>query len=104
MSRDDYGPFISVYTDPKKADVLASDPFATIDRKGVGELMKMGVERGRATRPHLKIGICGEHGGDPDSVVFCHEIKLDYVSCSPFRVPVARLAAAQAAMAEKAKK
>ncbi len=100
ISRDDYGPFISVYTDPKKADVIAADPFATIDQDGVGELMKMGVERGRASRNKLKIGICGEHGGDPASVVFCHAIGLDYVSCSPFRVPVARLAAAQAALAK----
>jgi pyruvate,orthophosphate dikinase len=98
MSRDDYGPFISVYTDPKKADVLHADPFATIDQDGVGALMKMAVEKGRAARPGLKIGICGEHGGDPASVVFCHKIGLDYVSCSPFRVPVARLAAAQAAL------
>jgi pyruvate, orthophosphate dikinase len=98
MSRDDYGPFISVYTDPKKADVIAADPFATIDQEGVGALMKIGVEKGRSVRPDLKIGICGEHGGDPDSVKFCHKIGLNYVSCSPFRVPVARLAAAQAAL------
>jgi len=98
MSRDDYGPFISVYTDPKKADVTAHDPFATIDQEGVGALMKIGVEKGRSVRPDLKIGICGEHGGEPDSVKFCHSIGLNYVSCSPFRVPVARLAAAQAAM------
>jgi pyruvate,orthophosphate dikinase len=98
MSRDDYGPFISVYTDPKKADIVAHDPFATIDRDGIGKLMKIGVEGGRKTRKDIKIGICGEHGGDPASVVFCHEIGLNYVSCSPFRVPVARLAAAQAAM------
>jgi len=98
MSRDDYGPFISVYTDPKKADVTAHDPFATIDQDGVGALMKLGVEKGRATRPDLKIGICGEHGGDPDTVKFCHKIGLNYVSCSPFRVPIARLAAAQAAL------
>lgn len=98
ISRDDYGPFISAYTDPKKADVLAADPFATIDQGGVGELMKMGVERGRAQRGKLKIGICGEHGGDPASVVFCHHLELDYVSCSPFRVPIARLAAAQAVL------
>ena len=91
MSRDDYGPFISAYTDPKRADVLASDPFATIDQDGVGALMKMGVEKGRKTRDKLKIGICGEHGGDPDSVKFCHRIGLNYVSCSPFRVPIARL-------------
>jgi pyruvate,orthophosphate dikinase len=98
MSRDDYGPFISAYTDPKKADILAHDPFATIDQGGVGALMKIGVEKGRKARPKLKIGICGEHGGDPASVVFCAGIGLDYVSCSPFRVPVARLAAAQAAL------
>jgi pyruvate,orthophosphate dikinase len=98
MSRDDYGPFISAYTDPKKADVIAADPFATIDQDGVGALMKLGVEKGRATRPDLKIGICGEHGGDPDTVKFCHKIGLSYVSCSPFRVPIARLAAAQAAL------
>jgi pyruvate,orthophosphate dikinase len=101
VSRDDYGPFISVYTDPKKADILSADPFATIDQDGVGALMKIAVERGRAARPGLKIGICGEHGGDPASVVFCHKIGLDYVSCSPFRVPVARLAAAQAALEGK---
>ncbi len=101
MSRDDYGPFISVYTDPKKADILHADPFATIDQGGVGALMKMAVEKGRATRPDLKIGICGEHGGDPDSVKFCHKIGLNYVSCSPFRVAVARLAAAQAALEKK---
>jgi pyruvate,orthophosphate dikinase len=100
VSRDDYGPFISVYTDPKKADVLPADPFATIDQDGVGALMKMAVEKGRAARPGLKIGICGEHGGDPATVIFCHKIGLNYVSCSPFRVPVARLAAAQAALAK----
>jgi pyruvate,orthophosphate dikinase len=104
MSRDDYGPFISPYTDPKKADILHADPFATIDQDGVGGLMKMGVEKGRSKRAKLKVGICGEHGGDPDSVKFCHKIGLDYVSCSPFRVPVARLAAAQAALEDKAKK
>ena len=98
MSRDDYGPFISVYTDPKKADVTAHDPFATIDQEGVGSLMKIGVEKGRSVRKDLKIGICGEHGGEPESVKFCHAIGLNYVSCSPFRVPVARLAAAQAVL------
>jgi pyruvate,orthophosphate dikinase len=103
MSRDDYGPFISVYTGPKKADVLHSDPFATIDQGGVGALMKIAAEKGRAKREKLKIGICGEHGGEPASVIFCAEIGLDYVSCSPFRVPVARLAAAQAALAAKGK-
>src|SRR5947199_10100057 len=74
VSRDDYGPFISAYNDPKKADVLAADPFATIDQDGVGALMRMGVEKGRKARPGLKVGICGEHGGDPASVVFCHKI------------------------------
>jgi pyruvate,orthophosphate dikinase len=98
MSRDDYGSFISTYTDPKKADILPHDPFETIDQAGVGGLMQYGVEQGRKTRPNLKIGICGEHGGDPASVIFCHKLGLDYVSCSPFRVPIARLAAAQAAM------
>jgi len=82
--------------------ILASDPFVTIDREGVGELVRIGVERGRSTRPKLKVGICGEHGGDPASVAFCHEIGLDYVSCSPFRVPIARLAAAQAALGKAA--
>ena len=101
MSRDDYGPFISVYTDPKRADVVAADPFATIDQDGVGALMMMAVEKGRKVRPDLKIGICGEHGGDPATVIFCHKIGLNYVSCSPFRVPIARLAAAQAALADK---
>ena len=98
VSRDDYGPFISPYTDPKKADIIASDPFATIDQDGVGALMKMGVDKGRSTRKDLKIGICGEHGGDPESVKFCDKIGLNYVSCSPFRVPIARLAAAQAGL------
>jgi pyruvate,orthophosphate dikinase len=74
----------------------------SIDREGVGELVRMGVERGRAGRPNLKVGICGEHGGDPASVAFCHEIDLDYVSCSPFRAPIARLAAAQAALGKEA--
>lgn len=101
ISRDDYGPFIGPYTDPKKADILPSDPFETIDQDGVGALMKWGVERGRSVREKLKIGICGEHGGDPATVKFCYRIGLDYVSCSPFRVPVARLAAAQAALEAK---
>ncbi len=104
MSRDDYGPFISAYTDPKRADIIANDPFETLDQEGVGALMKIGVEKGRSTRANLKIGICGEHGGDPASVKFCHRIGLDYVSCSPFRVAVARLAAAQAVLEENAKK
>jgi pyruvate,orthophosphate dikinase len=95
MSRDDYGSFIRHYLE---MDLIPRDPFQTIDFAGVGELMKIGVEKGRATRKDLKIGICGEHGGDPDSVKFCHRVGLNYVSCSPFRVPIARLAAAQAAL------
>jgi pyruvate,orthophosphate dikinase len=78
--------------------ILPRDPFVTIDRDGVGELIKIAAQRGRTTRPKLKLGICGEHGGDPDSIGLCHEAGLNYVSCSPFRVPVARLAAAQAAL------
>jgi pyruvate,orthophosphate dikinase len=95
ISRDDYKGFIGYYTEH---DIIPNDPFQTIDQGGVGQLMKMGVQKGRATRPDLKIGICGEHGGDPKSVFFCHEIGLDYVSCSPRRIPIARLAAAQAAV------
>jgi pyruvate,orthophosphate dikinase len=95
MSRDDYGSFIRYYMEH---DIIAKDPFQTVDVDGVGSLMKMGVDRGRGTRPDLKVGICGEHGGDPDTVKFCHKIGLNYVSCSPFRVPIARLAAAQAAL------
>ncbi|MBL8825827.1 MAG: pyruvate, phosphate dikinase [Planctomycetaceae bacterium] len=101
MSRDDYGGFINYY---RENDIVPNDPFQTIDRDGVGELMRIGVEKGRSIKDKLKVGICGEHGGDPASVMFCHEIGLDYVSCSPFRVPIARLAAAQAATAERAKK
>ena len=98
MSRDDYAGYINYY---REHDIVPNDPFQTIDRDGVGRLMQLGVEGGRTSRPKLKVGICGEHGGDPASVMFCHEIGLDYVSCSPFRVPIARLAAAQAAVAEK---
>jgi pyruvate, orthophosphate dikinase len=97
MSRDDYGSFIRYYLEN---DLIPKDPFQTIDFDGVGALMKIGVEKGRQTRNDLKIGICGEHGGEPDSVKFCHKIGLNYVSCSPFRVPIARLAAAQAALAK----
>jgi pyruvate,orthophosphate dikinase len=96
MSRDDYGSFITEY---RERDIIPNDPFQTIDRDGVGGLMRIAVERGKSTRPDIKLGICGEHGGDPASVMFCHEIGLNYVSCSPFRVPIARLAAAQAAVA-----
>ena len=99
ISRDDAASFLGVYT---QRGILPSDPFVSIDQSGVGELVKIGVERGRKVRPKLKVGICGEHGGDPASVAFCHEAKLDYVSCSPFRVPIARLAAAQAALGKNA--
>jgi pyruvate,orthophosphate dikinase len=95
MSRDDYGSFIHVYLEH---DLVPKDPFQSIDVDGVGALMKIGVEKGRSSRTDLKVGICGEHGGDPDTVKFCHKIGLNYVSCSPFRVPIARLAAAQAAL------
>jgi len=98
LSRDDAGKFLPYYL---KENILSRDPFQAIDREGVGQLMKWGVERGRSTRGNLKIGICGEHGGEPSSVEFCHEIGMDYVSCSPFRIPVARLAAAQAALKER---
>jgi pyruvate, orthophosphate dikinase len=98
FSRDDAeGKFLTFYLE---AGVLERNPFETLDQSGVGDLMRIGVERGRATKPQLKLGICGEHGGEPKSVAFCHELGLDYVSCSPFRVPLARLAAAQAALAE----
>ena len=93
FSRDDAGKFLGAYYDAK---IFESDPFAKLDQNGVGDLMKIAIERGKSTNPNLGIGICGEHGGDPSSVEFCHDIGLDYVSCSPFRVPVARLAAAQA--------
>ena len=96
MSRDDSGSFLPAY---QAAEIIKANPFASIDTTGVGQLMQIGVEKGRKTRPDLKIGICGEHGGDPSSIQFCHNIGLDYVSCSPFRVPIARLAAAQAALA-----
>ncbi|MCU0727938.1 MAG: PEP-utilizing enzyme, partial [Planctomycetes bacterium] len=106
FSRDDIGGFLPYYlrdtddTGAKKRPLLPADPFGTIDRDGVGELVRVGIERGRKTRPDLKVGICGEHGGDPASVWFCHEVGMNYVSCSPFRVPIARLAAAHAALAD----
>jgi pyruvate,orthophosphate dikinase len=95
FSRDDIGSFLPDYLNAK---ILPIDPFQSIDQEGIGELMKVGIERGRTTRPNLKVGICGEHGGEADSVKFCHRIGMNYVSCSPFRVPIARLAAAQAAI------
>jgi pyruvate,orthophosphate dikinase len=99
ISRDDAASFLGPYT---SKGILTVDPFVTLDRDGVGELVRIAVERGRKARPDIKLGICGEHGGDPASVAFCHEIGLDYVSCSPFRVPIARLAAAQAALGKDA--
>ncbi|MEP6810037.1 MAG: putative PEP-binding protein, partial [Chthoniobacterales bacterium] len=95
ISRDDMGNFLMAYVEN---DIFKKNPFATLDQSGVGQLMEIAVEKGRRTRPKIKLGICGEHGGDPDSVKFCHRLGLDYVSCSPFRVPIARLAAAQAAL------
>ncbi|WP_413206375.1 pyruvate, phosphate dikinase [Rhodospirillum sp. A1_3_36] len=100
MSRDDSGPFLEVY---RAKGVYERDPFASLDVEGVGELVQIAAERGRATRPDLKLGICGEHGGDPHSIAFCQSVGLDYVSCSPYRVPIARLAAAQAALTQAAK-
>jgi pyruvate, orthophosphate dikinase len=100
LSRDDSGRFLPAYVDRK---ILSDDPFQVLDREGVGELVRIGAERGRAVKPDLKVGICGEHGGDPSSIAFCNEIGLNYVSCSPYRVPVARLAAAHAALAAEAK-
>jgi pyruvate,orthophosphate dikinase len=101
LSRDDAGRFLPDYVDEKKAGIFPGDPFQTLDIKGVGMMVRMGIEKGRKTRPNLKIGICGEHGGDAESVKFCHQVGMDYVSASPFRVPIARLAAAQAVVEEK---
>jgi pyruvate,orthophosphate dikinase len=95
VSRDDAARFLVPYV---QMEVYPKDPFEVLDRVGVGSLMKIAVEKGRGVRPNLKVGICGEHGGDPSSVEFCHGINLNYVSCSPFRVPIARLAAARAAL------
>jgi pyruvate,orthophosphate dikinase len=100
FSRDDIGSFLPDYLGKK---ILPEDPFQSIDREGIGELIKVGIDRGRATRPDLKVGICGEHGGDAESVKFCHAAGMNYVSCSPFRVPIARLAAAQAAVQDRSK-
>ncbi len=101
FSRDDAGKFLSAYYDSK---IFENDPFAKLDQNGVGKLMEMAIKLGKPVNPDLHVGICGEHGGDPTSVQFCHKIGLDYVSCSPFRVPIARLAAAQAAIAEEEEK
>ena len=101
MSRDDSGSFLPHYAE---MEIVKTNPFASIDQSGVGLLMKIAAEKGRTTRKDLKLGICGEHGGDPESVKFCHKLGLSYVSCSPFRVPVARLAAAQAALEDAANK
>ena len=98
FSRDDAGKFLDSYY---KAKIYESDPFARLDQTGVGQLVAMAAEKGRKTRPDIKLGICGEHGGDPSSIEFCHKVGLNYVSCSPFRVPIARLAAAQAALNNK---
>jgi pyruvate,orthophosphate dikinase len=98
FSRDDIGGFLPHYLDK---GILDADPFQTIDKDGIGELVEIGIQRGRKTNPKLKVGICGEHGGDPASVEFCHRVGMDYVSCSPFRVPIARHAAAQAVVREK---
>ena len=100
-SRDDIASFLPVYLEKK---ILKVDPFQVLDQNGVGQLIEMAVAKGRSVRPALKCGICGEHGGDPRTVEFCHRIGLTYVSCSPYRVPLARLAAAQAAVKEKMSK
>mgnify|MGYP003210423810 FL=1 len=94
-SRDDAGKFLKIY---KEKGILKTDPFEVLDQKGVGQLVRMGVEKGRSTKPSLKVGICGEHGGEPSSVKFCAKLGMNYVSCSPYRVPIARVAAAQAAI------
>lgn len=98
LSRDDSNRFLPLYV---QEEILPVDPFEAIDRNGVGQLVKMGTDKGRSVRSNLKVGICGEHGGEPTSVEFCHLAGLDYVSCSPFRVPIARLAAARAVLNEK---
>jgi pyruvate,orthophosphate dikinase len=97
-SRDDVGSFVPDYI---KLNILEKDPFQVLDQTGVGQLIKMATEKGRGVKSDLKLGICGEHGGDPSSIIFCHEAGLDYVSCSPYRVPIARLAAAHAALKGK---
>jgi len=98
FSRDDIGGFVPDYVEKR---ILPADPFNILDQEGIGELIEIGIERGRKAHPGLKVGICGEHGGEPASVEFCHRVGMDYVSCSPYRVPIARLAAAQATIREK---
>ena len=100
ISRDDSGRFLNAYLEK---GIFEKDPFVSLDQEGVGDLIRIAAERGRAARPGVKLGICGEHGGDPASIQFCEAIGLDYVSCSPFRTPIARLAAAQAALGEREK-
>ena len=100
-SRDDIGKFLPFYLEKK---LLPDDPFAVLDQEGVGEMIEIGIERGRKTKPKLKVGICGEHGGEPSSVEFCHRVGMDYVSCSPYMVPIAWLASAQARIKERASK
>ena len=101
FSRDDIGGFLPDYIEKH---ILPKDPFQSIDRDGVGQLITLGIERGRSTKKNLEVGICGEHGGDPESIEFCHNVGMDYVSCSPYRVPIARLAAAQAVVKNCKKK
>jgi pyruvate, orthophosphate dikinase len=98
LSRDDAGKFLPFYVE---REIFPNDPFVALDQSGVGQLVEMGCIKGRQTRPDIKLGICGEHGGEPSSVIFCHKLGLDYVSCSPFRVPIARLAAAHASLLEE---
>jgi pyruvate,orthophosphate dikinase len=100
FSRDDVGAFLPIYLRKK---IIPQDPFQVLDQEGVGELIAMAVKKGRSAKPNLKIGICGEHGGDPSSIEFCHRVGMNYVSCSPFRVPIARLAAAQSAITNEKK-
>jgi pyruvate,orthophosphate dikinase len=104
LSRDDAGRFLPEYVDERKSGIFRADPFQSIDVPGVGMLVRMGIERGRKTRPKLEVGICGEHGGEAESVKFCHRVGMDYVSATPFCVPIARLAAAQAVIEESQKK
>jgi pyruvate,orthophosphate dikinase len=101
FSRDDIGKFLPHYL---KENILPADPFMKLDREGVGALIRLGIQKGRSTRKGLKVGICGEHGGEASSIEFCHQVGMDYVSCSPYRVPVARLAAAQAALRGRQKR